>query len=66
MPRLDALAGRVRWGRGVLLPFAAASMCLWAAAQSKPEEWRAFAAFVVAGTILYALAIAAKTRKARP
>ncbi|MEO6113846.1 MAG: APC family permease [Sphingomicrobium sp.] len=66
VPRLDALAGRVRWGRGVLLPFAAASLCLWAAAQSKADEWRAFAAFVVAGTILYALAIAARTTKGRP
>ena len=66
VPRLDALAGRVRWGRGVLLPFAAASLCLWAAAQSKPDEWRAFAAFVVAGTILYALAIAARTNKEGP
>ncbi len=66
VPRLDALAGRVRWGRGVLLPFAAASLCLWAAAQSKPDEWRAFAAFVVAGTILYALAITAKTNKEGP
>ncbi|MGI8930785.1 MAG: APC family permease [Sphingomicrobium sp.] len=56
VPRLDAIAGRVRWGRGVLLPVVAGSLCLWAAAQSKPDEWLTFGAFIVAGTILYALA----------
>jgi len=56
VPRLDAIERRVRWLRGVLLPLAAGGLCLWAAAQSKPDEWLAFGAFVVAGSLLYALA----------
>lgn len=58
VPRLDAIERRLRWGRGVLLPLVAASLCLWAAAQSKSDEWLAFGAFIAAGTILYALAAA--------
>jgi amino acid transporter len=56
VPRLDWLGGTVRWGRGVLLPIAAAALCAWAAAQSKPNEWKAFAAFLLAGALLYLLA----------
>lgn len=60
VPRLDGLAGRIRWGRGVALPLAAGSLCLWATAQSKPNEWLTFAAFVVTGTVLYGLAALAR------
>jgi len=56
VPRLDMIAGKLRWGRGILLPAVAAVLCLWAASHSKPDEWRAFAAFLVAGTLLYLLA----------
>ncbi len=56
IPRLDYLAGKLRWGRGVLLPVAAGAVCLWAAAQSKADEWQAFAAFILAGSLLYLLA----------
>jgi len=31
-------------------------LCLWAASHSKYDEWRAFAAFLLAGTFLYLLA----------
>lgn len=56
IPRLDAMARRIRWGRGILLPLAAGSLCLWAAAQSNLVEWKAFAAFLLGGTLLYLLA----------
>lgn len=56
VPRLDSLAGQTRWGRGIILPLAAAALCLWAASHSKPNEWQAFAAFLVVGTFLYAAA----------
>ena len=56
VPRLDAVEGRVRWGRGLLLPLAAGALCLGAAAQSKPDEWLAFAAFLAVGALLYAIA----------
>jgi amino acid transporter len=56
VPRLDMLAGKLRWGRGVLLPLAAGALCLWAASHSKPDEWQAFAAFLLVGTALYLLA----------
>jgi amino acid transporter len=56
VPRLDHLEGRVRWGRGVALPLTAGALCLWAATQSKPEEWQAFGAFMLGGSILYLLA----------
>lgn len=62
VPRLDAVEGKVRWGNGVLLPLVAAALCLWAAAQSKADEWLAFAGFVAAGTLLYALARMARRR----
>jgi len=29
---------------------------LWVASHSKPAEWQAFAAFILAGTFLYVLA----------
>ncbi len=56
IPRLDFLAGRVRWGRGVLLPIIAGALCLWAASYSKFEEWRAFVAFLTVGALLYLIA----------
>lgn len=56
VPRLDYLAGKVRWGRGVLLPTAAGALCLWAVAQSRAEEWQAFAAFILTGSLLFLLA----------
>lgn len=66
VPRLDFAERRVRWGRGVALPLAASILCLWAAAQSRPSEWLAFGAFVVAGTILYALAAIARPGPQQP
>lgn len=66
VPRLDFAERRVRWGRGVALPLAAGILCLWAAAQSRPSEWLAFGAFVVAGTILYALAAIARPGPQQP
>lgn len=56
VPRLDMLAGKLRWGRGILLPLAAGILCLWAASHSKSDEWQAFAAFLIVGTALYLLA----------
>jgi amino acid transporter len=56
IPRLDHLAGKLRWGRGVLLPAAAGALCLWAASWSTADEWRAFGAFMLAGGLLYLLA----------
>jgi amino acid transporter len=56
VPRLDLLAGKLRWGRGVLLPMAAGALCLWAASHSNSDEWQAFAAFLLVGTFLYLLA----------
>lgn len=56
IPRLDYLAGKVRWGRGVLLPAVAGGLCLWAASYSNWQEWRAFIAFLAAGALLYLIA----------
>ena len=56
IPRLDQLAGRMRWVGGILLPAAAALLCILAAAQSQAEEWRAFLFFLLAGTFLYLVA----------
>ena len=56
VPRLDAAEGKVRWGQGILLPLVAGALCLWAAAQSKPDEWLAFGAFVAVGALLYGIA----------
>ncbi len=64
IPRLDFLAGKLRWGRGVLLPAAAGAVCLWAAAQSKANEWQAFAAFILVGSLLYLLAWSGRRRAA--
>ena len=50
---LDRKEGRLRWGRGVLLPGIAGALCLWAASYSKPNEWFAFAAFLAIGAALY-------------
>jgi amino acid transporter len=56
IPRLDHLAGRVRWGRGVMLPILAGALILWAASHSRLEEWRAFVAFFAVGALLYLIA----------
>ena len=56
IPRLDLLAGQLHPVRGVLLPFAAGGLCLAAAAQSKAQEWQAFVAFLLAGSLLYLMA----------
>jgi amino acid transporter len=57
IPRLDAKAGNVRLVGGILLPLASAALCLWAASQSRLDEWKAFVAFLVAGSLLYLLAL---------
>lgn len=62
IPRLDFLAGRVRWLRGILLPMLAGALCLWAASHSKFEEWRAFVLFVAVGALLYLIARAGRRR----
>jgi amino acid transporter len=56
IPRLDARDGNVRLVGSVLLPLAAAALCLWAASQSRADEWRAFVAFLLAGSLLYLMA----------
>lgn len=56
VPRLDYLEGKLRWVWGVLLPLGAGALCLAAASQSRADEWRAFVAFLLAGTFLYFLA----------
>jgi amino acid transporter len=56
VPRLDFLAGKLRWGRGVLLPAVAGALCIWAASHSKVAEWQAFVAFLVVGALLYLVA----------
>jgi len=56
IPRLDHLAGKVRWGRGVLLPLIACALILWASSHSSWTEWRAFVGFLVIGALLYFIA----------
>jgi amino acid transporter len=56
VPRLDFLAGKLRWGRGVLLPAVAGALCIWAASHSNFAEWRAFVAFLLVGALLYLVA----------
>jgi amino acid transporter len=56
IPRLDFLDGRTRWGRGVLLPFVAGALVLWAASHSNWQEWQAFILFLAAGALLYFIA----------
>lgn len=56
VPRLDQLAGKLRWGRGVLLPLVAGALVLWAASHSNAKEWQAFLAFFAVGALLYLLA----------
>ena len=53
VPKLDALEGKLRPVRGILLPLAAAALVLWAASHSNVAEWRAFIAFLGAGAMLY-------------
>ena len=56
VPRLDIMAGRIRWGRGLLLPIIAGALVLWAASHSNLKEWRAFIAFLAVGALLYLVA----------
>jgi amino acid transporter len=56
IPRLDVRDGNVRLVGSILLPLAAAALCLWAASQSRADEWRAFVAFLLAGSLLYLMA----------
>ena len=56
IPRLDAKDGKFRLGRGILLPLVAAALCLWAGSQSRIDEWQAFIAFLLAGSLLYLMA----------
>jgi amino acid transporter len=56
IPRLDAKEGNMRPVKGMMLPLASALLCLWAASQSRIDEWRAFVAFLLAGSLLYLLA----------
>ena len=56
VPKLDYRDGNIRWGRGVLLPLAAGALCIWAASQSKLEEWWAFVAFLLIGSFLFLVA----------
>jgi APA family basic amino acid/polyamine antiporter len=56
IPRLDARDRNLRLVHSILLPLAAAALCLWAASQSRADEWRAFVAFLLAGSLLYLMA----------
>ncbi|MCL6698146.1 APC family permease [Sphingomonas sp. NSE70-1] len=56
IPRLDAKERNLRPIGGILLPLASAALCLWAASQSRVDEWKAFIAFLLAGSLLYLLA----------
>jgi amino acid transporter len=62
IPRLDAKEGNLRLGRGILLPLTSAALCLWAASQSRMEEWQAFIAFLLAGSLLYLIALRGRQR----
>jgi amino acid transporter len=53
IPRLDRMEGRIRWIRGMLLPAIAAALIVGAAAQSQAQEWQAFVAFLVVGSLFY-------------
>lgn len=56
VPKLDYQGGNMRWGRGLLLPIAAGILCLWAASQSRTDEWWAFLAFLLVGSFLFLVA----------
>ena len=56
IPRLDAKEGNLRPLGGILLPLASALLCLWAASQSRVDEWKAFIAFLIVGSLLYLFA----------
>jgi amino acid transporter len=64
VPRLDMMAGKVRWVRGVFLPIIAGALVLWAASHSNIAEWRAFGAFLVIGAFLYWIAGKGRRRAA--
>ena len=53
VPALDARSGTIRPVGSALLPLAAGLLCVWAAAQSNFDEWRAFLAFLIVGSFLY-------------
>jgi amino acid transporter len=56
IPRLDFLAGKIRWVRGIVLPIIAGGLVLWAASHSNAKEWQAFIAFLAIGALLYLIA----------
>ncbi|MDV3257592.1 MAG: APC family permease [Sphingomonas sp.] len=56
VPRLDFMQGELRWGQGILLPLAAGLLIIWAASQSGVSEWKAFLAFLLAGSFLFLVA----------
>ena len=56
VPRLDFMEGKLRWGQGILLPLAAGLLIVWAASQSGINEWKAFLAFLLAGSLLFLIA----------
>lgn len=56
VPRLDFMEGKLRWGQGILLPLAAGMLIVWAASQSGINEWKAFLAFLLAGSLLFLIA----------
>ena len=63
IPVLDRREGRSpRPLRGALLPAASLAFCLWAASQSGQREWLTFAAFLIAGALLYGVARLAEKR----
>jgi amino acid transporter len=53
VPVLDHQASRIRLIGSALLPLAAGLLCIWAAAQSKVDEWQAFFAFLIVGSFLF-------------
>lgn len=54
--QLDRIGGAMRPLRGVVIPSLAIMLCLWAASQSAVKEWATFAAFFLAGTLLFLIA----------
>ena len=56
-PRLDRMFGTHRpWPRRLLFPAIGAALCVWAASQSKPDEWLSLALLAGVGAFLYLVA----------
>ena len=66
VPMLDFRSGKLRLIGSVLLPLGAGLLCLWAAAQSKADEWRAFFAFLIVGSLLFFAARLGRRTARRP